>query len=381
MDGFMLFLHRNRSRGLTAPVLLAGLICLLISLACSPLVTEFAEIEEALLYTAVHPQNQPAADTLTTMTWNIRFAAGRQIPWFGDSCGDRVILTENEVYSTLQGIAEQINLLQPDILLIQEIDIESKRTAYIDEVQWLLDHTHLSYGTYASMWQAQYVPSDGLGRINTGSAILSRWPLHDAERIQLPLRGDQDALTRYFYLRRNILKARIELPGHAGLWVLNIHADAFSTDDTKHKHIIRFKEELDKLAATGAAFIAGGDFNMLPPGSDSTDFCDEDRCPDEHFHGPGDTPFHKEGSCYTPEHDWLNPMYDTYLCSVPLNDYLANPARYYTHTTDRHAAWDRKIDYLFSNKPWLTGSSRTHQEIVNLSDHIPVSARWVVSHE
>lgn len=378
MNRFKLLLCRHHSCSLTARIWRPALFSLLFCLACSPLVTEFAEVEEAVLYTAARSQNHPAVDTLTVMTWNIRFGAGRQIPWFGDSCGDRVILTENEVLAALQAIAEQINLFQPDILLIQEIDIKSKRTAYIDEVQWLLDHTSLSYGAYASMWEAQYVPSDGLGRINTGSAILSRWPLHHAERIQLPLRGDQDALTKYFYLRRNILKAKIEIPGHADLWLLNIHADAFSTDDTKHKHIIRFKDELDKLAAAGAAFIAGGDFNMLPPGSDSTDFCDEDRCPDEHFHGPGDNPFHKEGSCYTPERDWLNDIYATYLCSVPLDEYQANPSRYFTHATDRHAAWDRKIDYLFSNKPWLAEGSLTHQELVNLSDHVPVSARWVV---
>jgi endonuclease/exonuclease/phosphatase family metal-dependent hydrolase len=357
------------------------LLCILsavFSLTCTSLVTEFEDVEQAVRYTSANPRPYAAADTITAMTWNIRFSAGRQMPWFGDSCGDRVILTENEVTGVLQEIAAQIDALQPDILLIQEIDVQSKRTAYIDEVQWLLNHTYFSYGAYASMWQAQYVPSDGLGRINTGSAILSRWPISKAERIQLPLRTDQDAMTRYFYLRRNILKAKIDLPDQPDFWVLNIHADAFSTDDTKHKHIIRFKDELDELAAAGAAFIAGGDFNMLPPGSDSTDFCDEDRCPDEHFHSPGDDPLHKEGSNYTPEREWLTEMFNTYPSSVPLADFQANQARYFTHTTDRSAAWDRKIDYLFSNSTWLKEGSITHQEILNLSDHVPVSARWVV---
>jgi len=371
----------NRPEPRVLPGLWAGLglTALLLMTACSPLVTAFDQSEEAVLYSAAHPVPQVASpDTLTVMTWNLRFGAGRQTPWFGDSCGDRVILTAAEVLTTMEGIAERIHALQPDILLIQEIDVKSKRTAYIDEVQWLLDHTYFSYGAYASMWQAQYVPSDGLGRMDTGSALLSRWPLRSAERIQLPLRGDQDALTRYFYLRRNILKARVELPDGVDFWVLNIHADAFSTDATKHKHILRFKSELDKLDSVGAAVIAGGDFNMLPPGSDSTDFCDEDRCPDEHFHRPGDNPLHKEGSNYTPEKEWLVDLYSAYFCSVPWADYQAHPARYFTHTTDRSAAWDRKIDYLFSNRPWLAQGSVTHQEILDLSDHVPVSARWVV---
>ena len=59
------------------------------------------------------------------------------------------------------------------------------------------------------MWEADLIPSDGIGRINTGNAILSKYELSDAERIQLRLRTDQDDLIQYFYLRRNILKARI----------------------------------------------------------------------------------------------------------------------------------------------------------------------------
>lgn len=354
------------------------ILTLMASPACSPLVTEFADVEEAVLYKASHTAAAAPGDTLTVMTWNIRFGAGRQMPWFGDSCGDRVILTHSEVMAGLEQLAAQIRALQPDILLLQEIDVESKRTGYIDQVQWMLDHTHLSHAAYASMWQAQYVPSDGLGRINTGGAILSRWPIRHATRIQLPLRSDQDALTRFFYLRRNILKVQIDLPGDSDPWVLNIHADAFSTDDTKHKHILRFKQELDDLDSMGAVFIAGGDFNMLPPGSDFTDFCLADKCPDEHFHGPGDDPMHKEGADYTAERDWLVPIYTDYFCSVPLDKYLVDQWAYFTHAVNRSHAWDRKIDYLFSNKPWLSTGSVTHQDLLTQSDHVPVSARWVV---
>jgi endonuclease/exonuclease/phosphatase family metal-dependent hydrolase len=226
------------------------------------------------------------------------------------------------------------NLCYPliDILLLQEVDVRSKRSAYIDQVQWLLDHTYFDYAPYASMWHAQVVPSDGLGRINTGQAVLSRWPILESERIQLPLRGDQDALTRYFYLRRCILKTRIALPGTGVFYALNVHLDAFSTDGTKKRQIDRVKEALDKLAGSGAIFVAGGDFNLIPPGSDSTDFCIEDKCPDESFHQRGDNPMHKEGSYFTPEATWLQELYDAYPPSVPIDNYLVDQERYYTGT-------------------------------------------------
>ena len=71
--------------------------------------------------------------------------------------------------------------------------------------------SNLDYGAYASMSEVDFVPTDGLGRINTGNAILSKYPITDAERIQLRLRTDQDALVKYFYARRNIIKVNINI--------------------------------------------------------------------------------------------------------------------------------------------------------------------------
>jgi len=350
---------------------------------CEPLVNKFEDVQDAQMYSAKDIQSiSNDVDTLKCMTWNIRYGGGR-IPWFGDCCGDKVILAKSDILENLQNIADLINEVKPDILFMQEVDVESKRTGYIDEVQWLLDHTYFNYGCYASMWEAQYVPSDGLGRVNTGNAILSRWKIESAERIQLPLRGDQDALTQYFYLRRNMLKAKIELQGLSNLYILAVHMAAFSMDDTKQKQMDRIKEELDALNDTQSPFILGGDFNLIPPGSDSTDFCDEDKCPGESFHGPDDDPLHREGSYFTLDIDMLQPLYSTYSSAVPLADYLSDQGHYFTHTPDWNGFWNRKLDYMFTNLEWIPGSDSTYQEITflkSLSDHVAVSAKLEVSH-
>lgn len=355
------------------PVSVIIIFCSLI-FSCEPLVTKFEDIEKAEFYKAKNLSGVVSdADTLVFMTWNIRFGAGR-IRWFGDCCGDRVILTENEVYENLERLTQKIDEIKPDIIFLQEVDVESKRTGYIDQVQWLLDHTYFNYGAYASMWQAQVVPSDGLGRVNTGNAILSRWKIIDAERIQLPLREDQDALTQYFYLRRNILKTEIEVPGLSEFYAINIHMSAFCTDDTKQRQIVRLLDELDNLK--DAAFVLGGDFNLIPPGSDSVDFCDEDRCPGESFHGANDDPYHKEGSYFGDEVTLMQTLYDEYKPALPLSRYQNNQDKYFTHSTDEAGLWDRKLDYLFSNYEWVDNSDSTHQEARSLSDHAPVTAKW-----
>ena len=123
--------------------LIVVIVCLLI-VSCEPLVTQFEDVEDGIMYKAKQIEPPPTAvTTIKVTTWNIRFGAGR-LPWFGDSCGDRVLFSEDEVMVNLQGIVEKINEMQPDILFLQEVDIKSKKSAYINELQWLLDHTYFN---------------------------------------------------------------------------------------------------------------------------------------------------------------------------------------------------------------------------------------------
>ena len=360
-------------------------------LSCEPIVTEFPDMEDAVLYEASSIVTAPAVDTLTVMTWNIRFGAAR-LPWFGDACGGRVILTNNEVINSLENIAAYIDSVNPDILFMQEVDVESKRTNYIDQVQWLLNNTAFNYGAYASMWQSQFVPSDGLGRMNTGNAVLSKWEISDAVRHQLSLRGDQDALTQLFYLRRNALETKITM-GETSFYAVDVHATAFATDDTKQKHIQEFKDVLDQIDAAGEPFVAGGDLNSVPPGSDSLDYCMEDMCAGESYHPAGfdpkklnydNEPAHREGSWFVGEDGAdlgiLTTLYDTYTPAIDTLTYQANEALYFTHTPDYEnlTGFDRKLDYLWTNRNWINNSDKTHWEAAAFSDHLPVTARWVV---
>jgi endonuclease/exonuclease/phosphatase family metal-dependent hydrolase len=324
------------------------------------------------------------------MTWNIRFGAGR-IPFFGDSCGDRVLMTEAETIEYLQAIADYIDsmMIKPDILLLQEVDISSKRSAYVNQLQWLLNNiTHFNYGAYASMWDAELIPSDGLGKVDVGNAILSRWKIIDAERIKLPLRTDQDDLTQYFYIRRNILKAKIDLPIENDFYAVNIHATAFATDDTKQKHIAKYKNVLDDLVDQGAIFITGGDMNSIPTDADPFDFCEIDNCDDENFHTDSNGGPHKEGSYfnnfpavgnYPSEKNLLQPFYNdstNYFPAIKFEE--RNSVDHFTHctynTNEVFRFWDRKLDYLFTNKENWGSTGRTHQDTFEYSDHAPVSA-------
>ncbi|MDP7273822.1 MAG: endonuclease/exonuclease/phosphatase family protein [Candidatus Marinimicrobia bacterium] len=350
------------------------LAMLFIVFSCEPLVTTFDGVENAVLYEAKHFTGAPeSADTIKVMTWNVRFGIGR-LPFFGDSCGDRSVFTEGEVLSALELIAVEIDAVDPDIILLQEVDRESKRTQYIDQVQWLLNHTGMNYAAYASMWKAQVIPSDGIGRIDAGNAVLSKWKIESGERIQLPLRGDQDGLTQLFYLQRNVLKTQIIIPDQDNFYAIVTHSTAFATDNTKQKHIDMFLAELDELNSENNVFVAGGDLNSIPPGAPVYDFCLTDACSGDEYHTGADGIPHKEGSYFNNfdnERDLLSPLYDEYNSAIPLS--LAITGDHLTHSTESSIPWDRKLDYIFSNLEVVENSGQTHQSAHMLSDHAPVT--------
>jgi endonuclease/exonuclease/phosphatase family metal-dependent hydrolase len=351
---------------------MAGALCL--TAGCDPFHVDFADVEPATTYQAQRLGPVPELpQQLRVMTWNIKFGGGR-IDFFFDCFGDRVLMQSAEVISNLEGLARKIRQVDPDILLLQEVDVRAKRSAFIDQVQWLLDHTALDYGAYASQWRADFVPSDGLGAMDDGNAILSRWPLRDATRIALPQRDDQDALTAYFYLRRNILTAKLDAPSgpsSPSVGIVATHSEAYSRDGTKLKHIQRFHTEIARMAESTDLVIAGGDLNTIPPGSTKTKDFPDSVCTDEDF----------VADDFTAEADWLDPLYADFSSAIPLADYQADNAAYFSHTVDSKGFWNRTLDYLFTNKAWDTGSGLVHQsaaeggiETMPLSDHAPLSA-------
>ena len=365
--------------------------------SCRLPVTTFDDTEEAVAYkaTQLSPAPEEHVDSLKVMTWNIRYGAAR-IPWYEDSCGDRVHMTESEVTTHLDSIIEYINSDSDtiDILLLQEVDVSSKRSSYVDQVEYILEKTHFNYAAYGAMWKSDIIPSGGLGKVDVGVAILSRWKLSKAERIQLPLREDQAFYEKYFYLRRCMVKAKVEVPGWDNFYAIDIHAVSFSTDETKQKHIVEYKKELDKIYNSGFDFVTGGDLNAIPPGALKFDYCLEDQCPvvqDKHiWHtdaSDDSAKYHRKGSYYNnflelgdypSERNLMTLLYDdsNYYPAIEFNE--RNESSNYTYGAynengDNKSMLDRKLDYLFTNySEWTRGN--THEDAKLFSDHIPVSA-------
>lgn len=347
-------------------------------LGCDPFRTTFKDEEPAVDYQAADVVDVAApAGPLQVTTWNLKYGGARFL-FFWECGGDRYNMTEGEVDTTMQAIAAKVRELDPDILILQEVDRLAQRTAYVDQVQFLLDNSALNYGVYASQWKADYIPTDGLGPTDTGNAILSKWPLTDAVRHQLPLFTEQDPITKYFYLRRNALVAKVP---DAGVTVIGVHTAAFSQDGTKKLHLEKFKELLDAADAAGELVVGGGDLNSVPRNSPMVkDFPEDQGCTDSMF--PGDD-YRKDPT----EEEWLDDLFGSYEAAIPQVLFDANPTDYFTYVggnPDRATAegwpffWNRKLDFLFTNTPNGFSAAKVHQDAndgldtLPLSDHAPI---------
>ena len=163
-------------------------------------------------------------------------------------------------------------------------------------------------------------------------------------RIALELRTDQSSLERYFYLKRNVLRATVNAGG-TQVVVVAVHAEAYAKDGTKQRHIERFEAELDHWAAQGKLVLGAGDLNTLPPGTEKQHAFPDSVCTNEDF----------VADDYRNEATWLESLYAHYESEIPLSDYQADNARYFSHTTDKNGFWNRKLDYFFTNAPRRPG--------------------------
>jgi endonuclease/exonuclease/phosphatase family metal-dependent hydrolase len=142
----------------------------------------------------------------------------------------------------LERIATEISALDPDVVLLQEVDRYYPRTGGVDQAAWFAQRLgmHSAFGANVTRGRSQY-----------GTAVLSRAPIVDQANTLLPNApgGEQ----------RGLLRVAIDL-GHATISVYNAHLQ---------NRLAGLREAQARAVATVLATdprprIIGGDFNAGP---------------------------------------------------------------------------------------------------------------------
>jgi len=199
------------------------------------------------------------------LSWNIQFGAGRS-RWFFYDGGPDSRVSEAEVEHTLAGITALLGEVNADLVLLQEVDRYSQRTADIDQHERIRSAIGLACDASTPYFHVPFVPvppHNPLGRVQMHLSVFSRFSLGAGERIALsPLR--EPVWRRAFNLRRALMTLPIHLSGGGDLRIFHTHLSAFSRGDgTLGRQVATVA---DRIGRTSGPALLAGDLNSLPPG-------------------------------------------------------------------------------------------------------------------
>lgn len=297
--------------------------------------------------------------------WNIGYSGlGEESDFFYDnggfflSGGHMIRPTEDLVTKNRDGATLFTESTQADFFLFQEVDIDSKRSYHVNQMEALQAKVPEFAAYYAPNYRVQRVPIPVLepwrayGKVEGGLVSLSRWQPKEAIRMQLP--GKFGWPTRIFQLDRCLLLSRFATAAGPELVVINAHLSAYDKGGVLKKQQMAFLKELvlaeyDK----GNYVIVGADWNQCPPNFQFDSFMPGKNDGYSQTNIPAD---------FLPE-DWQW-IYDP---TVPSNRKLRNPY-------DAEISFQTLIDFYLISPNLQARRVKTIDQQFRFSDHQPV---WV----
>lgn len=306
---------------------------------------------------------------LKVLSWNIQFLAGKNYIFFYDAIdgsGKDEAPSREDMKITLDEVVRVIRNENPDVVLLQEVDVDAKRTAHQDQVALILNALQPLYpcSTSTYYWRAGFAPHPNImGSIGMKLATFTKFKISQAQRHAL---GEFPAnfIVRQFRPKRAILDSFAPTSTGGLVRILNTHLEAYSQgSDLMQFQVNRTANLLKTIEASKTAWLLGGDFNLLMPGRSYNDLSVEQR------------------SLYQ-EQTEFKILSDQFNTIPKLEDVNGEQHElWYTHfPNDRKVKGpDRTIDYILYGtqlKP-LMYQVRS-RDTLKISDHLPVIATFEI---
>ncbi len=215
----------------------------------------------------------PCDSTLSILSWNIGYAGlGDNMDFFYDS-GKKVRDTYERTIFNLKSITRFIKKNTfSTFYLIQEVDLHSKRSYYLNEKDIILAHSDY-HSALAPNYVVKFVPippSSPMGHVNSGILSLSKYQPINSTRFSYP--GKFGWPNRLFNLRRCMLVNRYSTSNGREFVLINTHMSAFDDGSLKKQEMQFLKDYVMAEYSKGNYVIVGGDWNQSPPNFPLTTF-------------------------------------------------------------------------------------------------------------
>ena len=198
------------------------------------------------------------------MTWNIGYAGlDKDTDFFMD--GGKMVfpINKNHVEKSLNHIIKSSKKIDADIKFFQEVDINSKRTYHIDEVEKIGEILG-GNTTFALNFKTDFIPYPipPMGKVESGIMTQTNFKIQKSKRYQQEI--PHKFPSRLVNLKRAFNPSYIDIKNSdKKLVIVNVHLDAYESGNkgrvAQTKEIINF---INKEYKKGNYVIVGGDFNQ-----------------------------------------------------------------------------------------------------------------------
>ena len=197
------------------------------------------------------------ANTLSLVSYNIGYLSGL-------TNQEAVERPKSLFDGHLESAIATLRPLNPDIIAFQEIDIDSKRSYSVNQLETLANALGLVHAGLAINWNKNYVPfpywpiSAHFGKVVSGQAVLSRYPVADNQRVVLEKVANRPFFYNALYLDRLAQVIKLDINGQPVI-VINVHLEAF-INSTRFNQT-RAVRNLAETYAEDYPVLLVGDFN------------------------------------------------------------------------------------------------------------------------
>ena len=196
-------------------------------------------------------------------TWNLGFGAySDDYSFFMDGGTESRARSKEAVVENISGMLERLKALNPDFLLLQEMDTDATRSRHVNEREMAEKAFPEKSAAFAVNYHSAYLfypLYEPHGASNSGILTLSNCEISSALRRSLPV---ETGLTKFLDLDRCYSVSRIPVSNGKTLCLYNLHLSAYTSDGTIADDQLKMLiADMQAEYEAGNYVVGGGDFN------------------------------------------------------------------------------------------------------------------------
>lgn len=248
-------------------LILAMFITALTGIILYAMITDYKPQEKITISESKSPAVLPDSMVITALSWNIGYCGlDKDMDFFYDG-GEKVFTPKNRCIENLEQVTGYLkNNDSIDFILLQEIDVKSKRSYRMDQNRSISTSLNNHKSFFTPNYDVFFVPlplAEPMGKVFSGITTLSVYEPSSSARWAFP--GEYGFPKQLFMLDRCFMVNRYPLSSGKELILINTHNEAFDPGNIRKAQMEYLKNFMLDEYAKGNYIMAGGDWNQCPP--------------------------------------------------------------------------------------------------------------------